>query len=272
MSKSFAIASGKGGVGKSTVTANLGAALSSTGAETVIVDADIGLRSLDAFLSLENRVVYDLIDLANGECGISDCLLSSEAYPHLHLLPASQFSRVKALEPKIFRMILGSLQSFFDYILIDSPAGIERGFRNVVNAGADDYILVVTPDDLSLRSAERALQVIEAKTGRRPQLIVNRLDPALIRNGEMMTASTAAQVLDLSLLGEVPEDPAVYRSQLRHDLCFHYDCEARNAFLRISARLAGKAVPYPAYGTRRPFLLSRIRNKVLKEVIPIDDH
>ena len=160
MSSCFAFASGKGGVGKSTITANLGAALSLSGAETVVVDADIGLRSQDTFLSLENRVVYDLIDLVNGSCTLQQCLLTCDAFPRLRLLPAAQFSRAKALDPKKFSKIIGSLRDSFAYILIDCPAGIERGLRNVLKAEVDEWVLIATPDDVSLRSAERAKQIM----------------------------------------------------------------------------------------------------------------
>ena len=156
MNHCIAIASGKGGVGKSAITANLGAALSMLGRKVVLIDADIGLRSLDALLSLENNVVYDIIDLTSGDCELNNALLASEAYPNLYLLPAAQFRRAKALDPKQLRKILSLLRIFYDYILIDCPAGIERGLRNVLNAGVDDTILVTTPDDISLRSAERA--------------------------------------------------------------------------------------------------------------------
>ena len=134
MAYCLAIASGKGGVGKSALAANLGAALSECGKRVILIDADIGLRSLDALLSLENNVVYDLIDLAGGNCEAEDAILVSEAFPNLSLLPAAQFKRARSLEPKQFRRIISSLRERFDYILIDCPAGIERGLRNVLNA------------------------------------------------------------------------------------------------------------------------------------------
>ena len=182
MSHCIAIASGKGGVGKSTLTANLGAALSQRGRKVVLIDADIGLRSLDALLSLENTVVSDSIDVVSGDCELDHALLASETYPDLFLLPAAQFRRAKALDPKQLRKFLSLLRVFYDYILIDCPAGIERGLRNVLNAGVDETILVTTPDDISLRSAERARQVIESKFLPRPRLIVNRLDADVLND------------------------------------------------------------------------------------------
>ena len=272
MSRCIAVASGKGGVGKSAVTANLAAALAMNGLRVIIIDADIGLRSQDAILSMENRVVYDLIDLAEGHCLPEQAILSSEVIPSLHLLPAAQFNRAKALEPKPFRKILHYLGQRYDYIFIDCPAGIERGLRNVLNAGAEEMIVIVTPDDISVRSAERVVQVMESKMIPRPRLIVNRSDTDLISAGEMMSPRTVAQVLDLELLGVIPEDPAVYRSELRHRLFIDYDCEARSAVLRIALRLQGKAVAFPETGSRRTRLFRRSPVRPMKEVTAIDDH
>lgn len=273
MAYCLAIASGKGGVGKSVFTANLGAALTECGKQVVLIDADIGLRSLDALLSLENNVVYDLIDLAENDCEIDDALLVSETFPNLSLLPAAQFKRAKALEPKQFRRIISSLRDRCDYILIDCPAGIERGLRNVLNAGVDDTILISTPDDVSIRSAERTVQIIESKALSRPRLIVNRLDADLIHAGEMMSAGTVSKVIDLPLLGEIPEDQVFCRSILHHAMLFSYQCEARSAILRIAYRLEGKEIPFPVYGKKaKTFFLHRLFLRKLKEVTTIDDH
>ena len=272
MAVCYAIASGKGGVGKSVLTANLAACLAMNGSRVLVVDADIGLRSQDALLGLENRIVYDLIDLARGDCEAEQAVLPGETFPSLHLLPAAQFERAKALDPKKLSKILRALRDGYDYILIDCPAGIERGLRNVLNAGADEIILVATPDDISLRSAGRTAQLIEEKQAPRPRLIVNRLDGELIRSGEMYSAFTAAQVLDLPLLGAVPEDPLVYRSQLKHDLFVRYDCEARSALMRIAERLRGRNLPIYAYGVRKRRFFRDWFPRSLKEVAPLDDH
>ena len=272
MSYCYAVASGKGGVGKSTVTANLSAALAQAGYRVVVVDADIGLRSQDALLGMENRIVYDLIDLANGDCSADQAVLSSEASPSLYLLPAAQFARANSLDPKQFAKIINALRSSFDYVFIDCPAGIERGLRNVLNAGVDEVLLIVTPDDISVRSAERAVQVMDAKKISRPRLIVNRLDGDLIRSHEMMSARTVSEVMDLPLLGEIPEDNVVSRALLRHSLLISYDCEARNALLRIASRLRGGSPAFPMYGCKKQSFLQRIFSRSVKEVIPLDDH
>lgn len=272
MSVCYAVASGKGGVGKSVITANLSAAIAVNGSRVLVIDADIGIRSQDALLGLENRVVYDLVDLAKKECMPEQAILNSETIPSLHLLPAAQFERAKSLEPKKFRRIIHSLRDSYDYIFIDCPAGIERGLRNVLNAGVDETILIATPDDISVRSAERAAQIIEEKHSPRPRLIVNRLNSQLVRSGEMMSARTVSQVLDLQLLGIVPEDPAVCRALLKHALFVGYECNARDAVRRIAARLQGQSIPFPACEVRKPSLFHRLFSKSLREVIPIDDH
>ena len=271
MSTCFAVASGKGGVGKSVITANLAASLALTGTRVLIIDADIGLRSQDALLALENRVVFDLIDVSKNECSAEQAILACEYLPSLYLLPAAQFDRAKSLEPKKLSAIVRNLRSCYDYIFIDCPAGIERGLRNVLNAGVDEIILIATPDDISIRSAERTAQLIESKKAPRPRLIVNRLDSQMLYNGEMLSARTVSQILDLSLLGAIPEDSTVYRSLLKHDLFIRYDCEARNAILRIVSRIQGRNLPIVEYGVKRT-LFQRFFSRSLKEVTPIDDH
>lgn len=272
MSRCIAVASGKGGVGKSVITANLSAALALSGAKVLIIDADIGLRSQDALLSLENRVVYDLIDLARGDCAPEQAVLPCEQIPSLFLLPAAQFERVKSLEPKKLAKIIRAFRDSYDFIIIDCPAGIERGLRNVLNAGIDETVLVVTPDDISVRSAERTAQVLEAKKAPRPVLIVNRLDASLVRSGEMMSPRTVSQVLDLQLLGVIPEDPAVYRAQLKHGLFVNYQCEARAAVLRIASRIRGAHTPIREFTRQRNGILRKFHTGTLKEVTPLDDH
>ncbi len=272
MSLSVLIASGKGGVGKSVFTANLGAALTLRNASVVIIDADIGLRSQDAFLGLENSVVFDLIDVSSGECTLDQALLEVPAFPGLKLLPAAQFARARSLNSGKLRKILKSLKESFDFILIDSPAGIEKGLRNLMNAGTDESILLLTPDTICIRDAERTAQIFENKHLSRPRIVVNRLDNELIVRGEMSPARLISDMLDLPLLGEIPEDPAVYRSVLRHSLFIDYDCPARRAVLRIAGRLLGESIPYPEIGKDRIPFRQRLFPYKLKEVTPLDRH
>ena len=272
MGVSVCIASGKGGVGKSVLTANLGACLARRGKSVVIVDTDIGLRAQDALLSLENRVVFDVVDVTAKDCRLDQALLPRMDIPGLYLLPAAQFARVKALEAARLRKVLDDLSARFDFVLLDAPAGVERGFRNILKAGVDQMILVVTPDDISVRDAERAAQIAENRVPARPRLIVNRLDSDLVYGREMMSALGVANLLDLELLGEIPEDPVVFRSVLRHVLFVDYDSEAGRAVQRIAARLCGETVPLPAIGSRPASLFRRLFLNRMKEVIPLGSH
>ena len=244
-------ASGKGGVGKSTIAANLATALARGGYTVTLIDTDIGLRSQDALLGMENRVVFDLVDVAKGNCLLSQALLTQPDLPNLSLLPAAQFARSRDLSPKALKKILTVLRQKRDHILIDCPAGIERGLRNTLNAGVDETVLITTPDDLCIRDAERVCALIDEKKLPRPRLIVNRLNRDLIFAGEMYRAQTVSEVLDLPLLGELPEDPAFLLAQLRHALVLDCRCEAREALIRIAGRMRGALVPFPEYGRKR---------------------
>ncbi len=272
MSQTFLFASGKGGVGKSTVTASLGILLARAGSSVLLIDSDLGLRSLDSLLALENQVVFDLLDVLNGDCSPEDAMLSVPTIPDLKLLAAAQFARAKSLDVKKFRGLLQSLDSDFDFILIDCPAGIERGLRNVIRTEIGEAVLITTPDDLTVRDVERTAGILQEKGIDHPCLIVNRLRNDLVRTGEMPAAKGIADVLDLPLLGEIPEDETVYRAQLRHGTVADYDCEARNALVRIARRLRGETVPLPSYGKKPVSLFRRFFPRTLKEVTSLDSH
>ena len=270
MSKVWMIASGKGGVGKSTVTANLARALARQDCKVCVVDADIGLRDQDALLGVESRIVFDLLDVANQVCVLSQALISPDGEPNLALLPACQFARAKELEPKAFRRVLGELKSSFDEVLIDCPAGIERSLRGLMNREIDETIVVCTPDDVCIRNVERVIPIMEKKGLPRPQVIVNRLIPALIRSGEMYSARTVADTLDVPLLGELPDDSCVYRATLQHMSVLDLECEARGALLRIASRMTGTDAPLPAYGAAKLPWYRRLLNAGPKEVRRLD--
>ena len=267
MSVTSLFASGKGGVGKSTLTANLAVLLARSGRSVVLIDADLGLRSQDLLLGLENSVVYDIMDVARGKCLLSQALLEVPDLPSLRLLPAGQFVRAKDLDPRKLKKILSLLKKENDFILIDCPAGLERGLRNVLNAGnALETLLVVTPDDLSIRDGERVAALLEEKDLPRPRLLVNRLQGDLIHSGVMYSARTVADLLDLPLLGEIPEDPACTLAQLRHRLTIDYDCESRQALARIAWRMTGAEEPLPEYGRRRTSFLRRHFARRIREI------
>ena len=266
------IASGKGGVGKTTVCAALAQADARAGRSVCVIDTDIGLRDTDLVLGLENQVVYDLLDVCAQGCDLRAALIQHPDFPGLWLLGAAQFARQKALEQKPFRKVLRQLKQRFDEVWIDCPAGIERGLRNVLCPEVDEVILLCTPDDVCIRDAERVIALLEEKKLPRPSLLVNRLDADLIRLGEMYSAQTVAQTLDLPLAGEIPDDQTVYRALLRRLPLVETDCEAAAALRRIAQRLRepGSAEPLPAYGQAKLSWFRRVFGARVEEVRVLD--
>lgn len=265
MAKAWLILSGKGGVGKTLITAALATAISSRKTRVCAIDASTGLRDLDMALGLENRIVYDMLDLIRGECTMEEALVSTEN-ARLSLLPAAQFARASDVDAKSFGKIVRKMKTRFDHVLIDCPSGLEDSLRSLTGSEITDCVIVATPDDNCIRSAERAVTVLAECGLTYPHLIVNRLDHDLIVSGEMYTASTVAQTLDLPLLGEVPEDPALRRALLTHKDPTQIDCEGRHALCRIARRMLGEDVPLPAIGGTKPGLFRRPHLKPLKEV------
>ena len=245
------IASGKGGVGKSTVTAGLGVALGKSGRRVCVIDMDIGQRDLDLMLGLADAVVYDLMDVVCKGCDPSLALLPVPGAETVSLLPAAQFAKTRDLDPKSLKKVMRRLREAFDEILIDCPAGVERWVRNASACAPDEALLVVTPDDVCLRDAQRMADVLRDKEITLLRVLVNRLSPDLIREGAMMNAARAAAVLDMPLAGEIPEDPAVYRALLTHTLLTDTDAPSAQAMARIARRLTGEDVPFPDYGARK---------------------
>jgi len=252
MSQAWMIASGKGGVGKSTITAALAVALARRQLSTVAVDTDIGLRSLDMLLGLHNRIVYDVIDVANKDCKLKYALVEYMQSPSLSLLPASQLGTSGDLSPELMSRIVRKLKKRFSYILMDAPAGLEGGVISAME-NADHTLLIVTPDDISIRDAERLISMLDAAHKPRPMLVVNRVVPAMVRRGEMYSPQTVANTLDVPLLGYVPEDQAVLRAQAHHQTVMDIACPARDALTRISQRFLGEYVPMPGLLRRRLF-------------------
>ena len=249
MGKSWLIASGKGGVGKSTIAACLGLGLAQLGQDVCIVDADIGLRDQDAILGMTDRVVYDLMDVVSKRCRLEQALLTTDVHERLTLLPAAQFARCKDLKGPDFTRVMKELKRSKDHVIIDCPAGIEHGLRSLLHDPADEVILITTPDDICMRDCERTSMVVTGKHQPRPRLIVNRLDEALIRAHEMYSAQVVSETMDLALLGEIPEDQSVYRAALTHRTAMELDCPASRAMMRIAHRMLGEEVPLPMLGT-----------------------
>jgi septum site-determining protein MinD len=240
------ITSGKGGVGKTTTSANLGAALASLGRSVVLVDADIGLRNLDVVLGLENRIVYDLVDVVEGYARIRQALIRDKRFDNLCLLPAAQTKDKTAVNPDQMRALCRELRGEFDFTLVDSPAGIEQGFRNAI-AGADQALVVATPEVSSVRDADRIIGLLEAERMPPPRLIINRMRPAMVRRGDMMDIGDIIDILAIELIGVVPEDEAIVVSTNRGEpASLLPGSRAGSAYRDIARRLLGEAVPVAA--------------------------
>jgi septum site-determining protein MinD len=251
------ITSGKGGVGKTTMTANLGVALALRDQKVVCIDADIGLRNLDVVMGLENRIVYDIVDVVEGRCRLRQALIRDKRLPELHLLPAAQTRDKTAVKPDQMIRLCDELRKDFDFILVDSPAGIEQGFKNAV-APADEVLIVTTPEVAAVRDADRIIGLIEAEEKGPARLIINRLKPDMIRRGDMLTTEDVLEVLAIDLLGIVPDDEAIIVSTNRGlPVALNNHSPVGQAFRNIAARLMGDDVPVMPLESRDG-LLSRL--------------
>jgi septum site-determining protein MinD len=238
------ITSGKGGVGKTTTSANLGTALAVLGKKVVAVDADIGLRNLDVVMGLENRIVYDIIDVVEGRCRIRQALIKDKRFPDLYLLPAAQTRDKSAINPAQMRLLCDHLKQEFDFVIIDCPAGIEQGFKNAI-AGADQVIIVTTPEVSAVRDADRVIGLVEAAQLPSPRLILNRVRPDLVRRGEMLTQDDVIDVLRIDLVGVVPDDETIVIGTNRGEAAvLDRQSRAGQAYLNIARRLLGEEVPF----------------------------
>ena len=260
-SRVITITSGKGGVGKTTTTANIGTALALQGKRVAVVDSDIGLRNLDAILGLENRIVYDLVDVVEGQCRLRQALIKDKRLPDLYLLPAAQTRDKNAVNSVQMEQLCQQLRAEFDFVLIDSPAGIEQGFRNAI-VGADEIIIVANPEMASVRDADRIIGLVEAAGKPEPRLIVNRLLSDLARRGDMMDVADVLEVLGVDLLGIVPEDEMIIVATNKGEpIVFEKRSRAGRAFLQAAQRIMGDEVPLDEV-TEVPSLLERLRRLV----------
>jgi septum site-determining protein MinD len=254
------ITSGKGGVGKTTATANIGAALAMSGKRVACIDADIGLRNLDVILGLENRIVYDLVDVIEGRCRLRQAMIRDKHLPELFLVPAAQTRDKSAVSPQDMVQLMDEMRGEFDWILIDSPAGIERGFRNAI-APADLVIIITNPEVSAVRDADRIIGLIEAEEKGPGKLILNRVKPEMVRRGDMLATEDVLDILAIELLGVIPEDDEVITaSNQGTPIALSQRSKAAAAYRRIARRLDGEDVPLEPFSGRDGFFtrLSRL--------------
>lgn len=238
------VTSGKGGVGKTTAVANLAVALVADGKKVVCIDGDIGLRNLDVVMGLENRIVYDIVDVIEGRCRLRQAMIRDKHFQDLYLIPAAQTRDKTAVTPSDMIRLCEELRPDYDFILIDSPAGIERGFRNAI-APADRVLVVTNPEVSAVRDADRVVGILEAEEKPSPALIINRLNPNMVKNHEMLSADDVLDLLGIQLIGVVPEDENVIVGSNRGTpVALEPKSRAGQAFRNIARRLQGFDVPF----------------------------
>lgn len=242
MSEVIVITSGKGGVGKTTTTANVGTGLAKLDKKVVLIDTDIGLRNLDVVMGLENRIVYNLVDVVEGSCRIKQALIKDKRYPNLYLLPSAQTRDKTSVTPEQMKKLTDELREEFDYILLDCPAGIEQGFKNAV-AGADRALVVTTPEVSAIRDADRIIGLLEANELKRTDLIVNRIRMDMVKRGDMMSIDDVVDILAVNLIGAVPDDEQIVISTNQGEPLVGSDALAGRAYMNICKRIMGEEVP-----------------------------
>jgi septum site-determining protein MinD len=241
--KVIVVTSGKGGVGKTTTSANIGMGLAVRGRKVALIDADIGLRNLDVVLGLENRIVFNLIDVIEKNCKTRQALIKDKRYDKLYLLPAAQTKEKDAVKPEQMIELCDELRLDFDYILIDCPAGIEHGFKNAI-AAADEAVIVTTPDVSAVRDADRIIGLLEAHEIQHKFLIINRVRPEMVRRGDMMSVEDVKDILGIELTGVIPDDQTIIVSTNRGEPAVtDNSSRAGQAYRNIVSRLEGESVP-----------------------------
>ena len=243
MGEVIVITSGKGGVGKTTTTANIGVGLAKLNKKVVVIDTDLGLRNLDVVLGLENRIVYNLVDVIEGKCRMKQALIKDKRYENLYLLPSAQTKDKSAVSPEQMKKLTEELAEEYDYILLDCPAGIEQGFKNAI-AGASRAIVVATPEVASIRDADRIIGLLEKNNIRNLDLILNRIRIEMVKRGDMMSVEDVSEILAIRLLGVLPDDEQVVVATNQGETVIEMDSLAGKGYNNICRRIIGEEVPF----------------------------
>lgn len=243
MSEVIVVTSGKGGVGKTTTSANVGTGLAAMGKKVVLIDTDIGLRNLDVVMGLENRIVYNLVDVVDGNCRVKQALIKDKRHSSLYLLPSAQTKDKSAVREEQMIKIIEYLKQSFDYIILDCPAGIEQGFKNAI-AGADRALVVTTPEVSAIRDADRIIGLLEANEFKKIDLIINRLRVEMVRRGDMMSSADVIDILSIPLIGIVPDDENVVIATNQGEPLVGNNTLAGKAYQNICCRVLGQEVPF----------------------------
>ena len=242
MGEVIVITSGKGGVGKTTTTANIGTGLAQMDKKVILIDTDIGLRNLDVVMGLENRIVYNLVDVIEGNCRLKQAVIRDRKYPNLYLIPSAQTKDKSAVRPEQMIKLINGLKKNFDYIILDCPAGIEQGFKNAI-AGAERAIVVTTPEVSAIRDADRIIGLLEASEITKTDLIVNRIRMDMVRRGDMMSIEDVTDILGIPILGAIPDDAQIVVSTNQGEPIVGMNPFAGQAYLNICRRVLGQEVP-----------------------------
>lgn len=242
MSEVIVVTSGKGGVGKTTSAANIGAGLARMNKKVVLIDTDIGLRNLDVVMGLENRIIYNLVDAVEGNCRIRQALIKDKRYPTLYLLPAAQTRDKSAVSPEQMRKLADELKPVFDYIILDCPAGIEQGFKNAI-AAADRAIVMTTPEVSAIRDADRIIGLLEAEGKKKIDLVINRIRMDMVKRGDMMSVEDVLDILSVNLLGVIPDEEDIVVATNHGEPVVGTETAAGTAYMNICRRLEGEKVP-----------------------------
>ena len=243
MGEVIVITSGKGGVGKTTTTANIGAGLAKLNKKVVVIDTDLGLRNLDVVMGLENRIVYNLVDVIEGNCRMKQALIKDKRYETLYLLPSAQTKDKTAISPGQMKKLTEELTEEFDYVLLDCPAGIEQGFQNAI-AGATRAIVVTTPEVSAIRDADRIIGLLEKNQIKQLDLVINRIRMDMVKRGDMMSVEDVSEILAIHLLGVLPDDEQVVVGTNQGEPVIELDSLAGKAYYNICRRITGESVPF----------------------------